>query len=158
MKYILVILFLGLGIFSNAQEVERDGKKYTVKKDKIFHNGNDVTSTFSIEEQAKIKAEFSKLTDDIKLKKKEEKRLIKAEKEQKKAEKAQKKAEKELKQKEKAQSNYNKAVKDLEQANKKYERLKAKGKLSPKDESKLLEKIQKLNEKIEKTQKKLKRS
>ena len=44
----------------------------------------------------------------------------------------------------------NKAVKDLEQAQSKFERLKNKGKLSPNDEAKWLEKIQKLNEKIEK--------
>lgn len=93
---------------------------------------------------------------------KEEERLEKAEKERKKAQKAQKKAEKEqkkaLKQKEKAQSDYNKAVKDLEQAQSKFERLKNKGKLSPNDEAKWLEKIQKLNGKIEKAEKKLKRS
>lgn len=165
MKYILVVLFLGFGWFSNAQVVEREGKKYVVKKDKILLDGNDVTATFSVEEQAKIRAEFSKLEEEIKLKKKEEERLEKAEKERKKAEKAQKKAEKEqkkaekaLKQKEKAQSDYNKAIKDLEQAQSKFERLKNKGKLSPNDEAKWLEKIQKLNEKIEKAEKKLKRS
>ena len=68
MKYILVVLFLGLGFFSNAQEVEREGKKYVVKKDKILLDGNDVTSTFSLEEQAEIKAEFSRLADEIKIK------------------------------------------------------------------------------------------
>ena len=31
---ILVVLFLGFGWFSNAQVVEREGKKYVVKKDK----------------------------------------------------------------------------------------------------------------------------
>ena len=94
MKYILIVLFLGLGFFSNAQVVEREGKKYVVKKDKILLDGNDVTSTFSVEEQAKIKAEFSKLAEEIKLKQKEEERLEKAEKERKKAEKAQKKQKK----------------------------------------------------------------
>lgn len=165
MKYILVALFLGLGIFSTAQEVEREGKKYVVKKDKILLDGNDVTSTFSLEDQAKIKAEFSKLADEIKLNEKEAKKLKNAEKEQKKAEKGrkraeskQKKAEKELKQKEKIQSNYEKAAKNYEQAQSKYERLKEKGKLSPKDEAKWLEKIKKLNERLEKAEKKLKRS
>ncbi|PTM10738.1 MAG: hypothetical protein DA407_03155, partial [Bacteroidetes bacterium] len=139
MKYILVILFLGLGFFSNAQEVERNGKKHIVKKDRIWHEGNDVTATFSLEEQAKIKDEFSNLVEGIKLKEKEAKRLKKAEKDQKNAEKdrkraqsKQKKAEKELKQKEKAQSNYEKATKNYSQAQSKYERLKEKGKLSPK--------------------------
>ena len=46
----------------------------------------------------------------------------------------------------------------MEQAQSKFERLKNKGKLSPNDETKWLEKIKKLNEKIEKAEKKLKRS
>jgi chromosome segregation ATPase len=165
MKYIVVVLFLGLGFLSNAQVIERDGKKYVVKKDKILLDGNDVTSTFSIEEQAQLKAEFSKLSEEIKLKKKEEERIKKAEKEQKKAEKdkkraesKQKKAEKALRQKEKIQSNYEKAAKNYEQAQSKYERLKKRGKLAPEDEAKWLEKIKKLNERVEKAEKKLKHS
>jgi len=165
MKYILIILFLGLGFFSTAQEVEKNGKKYVVKKDKIFLEGTDVTSTFSVEEQAQLKDEFSRLAKEIKLKKEEEKRLKNAEKDQKKAEKdrkraesKQKKAEKELKQKEKAQSNYEKATKNYSQAQSKYERLKQKGKLSPKDEAKWLKKLESLNEKVAKAEKKMKRS
>ena len=113
MKFILVVLFLGFGWFSNAQVVEREGKKYVVKKDKILLDGNDVTATFSVEEQAKIKAEFSKLAEEIKLKKKEEERLEKAEKERKKAEKAQNKAEKEQKKAEKALKQKEKSLSDL---------------------------------------------
>lgn len=74
MKYLLILLFLGIGFFANAQKVERNGKTYVVKKGKIIHDGNDVTSTFSLEEQAAIKKEFSKLVNELKQKEKEEKR------------------------------------------------------------------------------------
>ena len=119
-------------------------KKYIVKKDRILHEGNDVTATFSLEEQAKIKDEFSNLVEGIKLKQKEVKDS--------------KKSEKELNQKEKAQSNYEKAIKNYSQAQSKYEKLKEKGKLSPKDEAKWLKKQESLNEKLEKAEKKMKRS
>jgi hypothetical protein len=165
MKYILVALILGFGFFSNAQEVERNGKKYVVKKDKIFHDGNDVTATFSIEEQMKIKEDFSLLEAKMKLKEKEEKRLKNIEKERKqlekdkkRAESKQKKAEKELKKKIKMQANFEKASKNYEQAQSKYQRLKERGKLSPVDEAKWLKKIETLNEKVKKAENRLKRS
>ena len=165
MKYILVVLFLGIGFFSNAQEVERNGKKYIVKKDRILQDGNDVTSTFSLEEQSKIKDEFSRLVEEIKLKEKEEKRFKKAEKDQKNAEKdrkraesKQKKAEKELKQAQRINSNYEKAKKNYTQAQSKYERLKERGKLSPNDEAKWLKKLESLTEKLKKAEKRLNRS
>lgn len=165
MKYILVALMLGFGFFSNAQEIERNGKKYIVKKDRIFHDGNDVTATFSLEEQSKIKEEFSILKAEIKLKEKEEKRLKNIEKERKqlekdkkRAESKQKKAEKELKQKQKLQSNFEKASKNYAQARSKYQRLKERGKLSPVDEAKWLKKIESLNEKVKKAENRLRRS
>lgn len=71
MKYILVILFLGIGFFANAQEVERNGKKLIVKKGKILHGGNDVTSTFSMEEQAAIKRDFLRVAEKLKKQEKE---------------------------------------------------------------------------------------
>lgn len=118
MRYLLILLFLGISFFGNAQEVERNGKTYVVKKGKIMHNGNDVTATFSLEEQAVIKKEYSKLVNELKQKEKEEKRKKKLEKEKKKAENKQKKAEKELKRNEKLQSNYDKASKNYAQAQK----------------------------------------
>jgi len=74
MRYLLLLLFLGIGFFGNAQEVERNGKTYVVKKGKIMHDSNDVTSTFSVDEQATIKRDFSKLANDLKKKEKAEKR------------------------------------------------------------------------------------
>ena len=68
---------------------------------------------------------------------------------------AQKKAEKELKKKEKLQKNYKKAQDNLKKAQKKYEKIKKKGKLSPEDEGKWLEKIEKLTEKVDKAKGKL---
>lgn len=45
-----------------------------------MHDGNDVTSTFSLEEQAAIKKEFFKLVNELKQKEKEEKRQKKRQK------------------------------------------------------------------------------
>lgn len=85
-----------------------------------------------------------------------EKEQDKLEKEQKKIEKEQKQAEKELKQSEKAQSNLDKSIEKHEDALKKYKKLKRKGKLSPLDEEKWLEKIAKYKAASEKAKRKLK--
>ncbi len=55
----------------------------------------------------------------------------------------------------KNKNNYKSAQDKLAKAQKKYDKLKRKGKLSPVDESKWLEKIEKLTEKVEKAKRKL---
>ncbi len=157
----IVLLIIGSTVF--AQEVKINDDVYEVKKDVIYKNGVDVTSTLSDDEKTKILSAFEtqkiKSAEEDKAKErleKAEKEQRRAEKQQKKAEKKQKKAEKALKQKEKAQSNYDKAIKKHEDAITKYEKLKKKGKLSPVEEGKWLEKIEKLNANIAKTKKKLK--
>jgi len=157
----------------NAQEVVFKEAKYQVKGEKIMKDGKDVTKTLSAEDQKhikdsykieKTKVEKAKAAEKMeaekakakeKAVKQEEKAKKEKEKDVKKAEKAQKKSEKELKAKEKAKSTYEKAEKKHESAVAKYEKLKKKGKLSPVDEKKSLDKIEKLNEKVEKAKRKL---
>lgn len=169
MRLLWIVLFLGFGFVLNAQEISFKGATYEVKKGKIFNNGVDVTETLTAEDQEKIKLAVNEKMADIEEAEKAEKRLEKAEKEQKKAEKEQKraekeqkraekqqkKAEKELKRQQKAQSNYDKSIKKHKATVKKYEQLKKKGKLSPIDEEKWLDKISKYKEASEKAKKDL---
>ncbi|WP_426432214.1 hypothetical protein ACPX19_06480 [Winogradskyella sp. HB-48] len=162
MKYYIILLLLAFSLTSFAQTVEKDGKTYEVKKEKIFLDGNEVTETLSLEEKEAILKQAATINEKLKVDEKAqkaaeklEKEAKKAEKAQKKAEKAQKKAEKALKKKEKLQKSYENAQNDFKKAQKKYEKLKKKGKLSPVDETKWLEKIEKLSEKVEKAKRKL---
>lgn len=162
-RFVLFIMLVLAASFISAQEVKINDDLYEVKKDLIFKNGVDVTNTLSDAEKSKILAAFEKKKLEIAEANEAKEKLEKAEKEQKRAEKQrkkaeqkQKKAEKALKQKEKAQTNHDRAIKKHEDAIKKYEKLKKKGKLSPEDERKWLEKIEKLNANISKTKKKLK--
>lgn len=161
MKYYIILIALIFSLISFAQEVKKDGKTYEVKKGKIYFNGKDVTLDISEEMKASIFKEASAIADKAKAEreaKRLEKANKKAEKALKKAEKARKKAEKELKKKEKLQNNFDKAKKNLEKSTAKYEKLKKKGKLSPVDEKKWLDKLKVLTEKVEKTERKLKDS
>ena len=155
MKFWVLLLFATFGMTLSAQDVLVNGVNYEVKNKKILKEGVDVTSTLSEAQKSTIFSAFNNKMDKIKELEKVEKNLKKAEKEQKQAEKRQKKAEKALKQKEKAQSNFEKSGKQYNSAVKKYEKLKDKGKLSPKGEKKWLEKIEKLNEAQAKAKKKL---
>lgn len=162
MKIWIVVLFLGMGLFAQAQEVEHEGLKYEVKGDLIFKDGKDVTHTLSLETKNQIKTTLrnrlnsEKLADELRSKQKDaEKSLKKAERAQKKAEKAQKRAEKELKEKQRAQDKFQKASKKLQQNQAKYEKLKRKGKLSPDDELKWLGKLEKYRDNLEDAKKKL---
>ncbi|MFV9549837.1 hypothetical protein [Algibacter sp. PT7-4] len=162
MRYLVIMLFLGFGFLVNAQEVSFNGVSYEIKKERIFKTGIDVTDTLSEEEKTEIRAAFDKKMMQIKEAEatkarieKAEKEQLKAEKEQKKAEKKQKKAEKALKKRQKAKSNYEKSTKKHKDAISKYEKLKKKGKLSPQDEEKWLEKIEKYKTAIAKAKKKL---
>ncbi len=155
MKYYITLLLLTFSLTSFAQEVKQGEKTYEVKKEKIFLNGEDVTETLSTEEKEVIFKEAAIISEKLKKAEKAQKAAEKLEKEKKKAEKAQKKAEKALKKKEKLQKNYKKAQDNLKKAQKKYEKLKKKGKLSPVDEGKWLDKIEKLTEKVDKAKRKL---
>lgn len=162
MKNYIIVLLLTFSLSGFAQEVKKGEKTYEVKKEKIFLNGEDVTATLSVEEKEVIFKEAANISEKLKeaensqrAAEKLEKEKKKAEKAQKKAEKAQKKAEKALKKKEKLQKNYKKAQDQLKKAQEKYEKLKKKGKLSPVDESKWLDKIEKLTDKVDKAKGKL---
>ena len=98
---ITIILLFGVTI-SQAQKVEYNGVNYVVKKNAIFMDGKDITTSLSPEQQANIKNRLSQqILADKKLKE-AQKEQKKAEKRQKAAEKRQKKAENEIKKKEKA--------------------------------------------------------
>ncbi|GAB5563637.1 MAG: hypothetical protein Wins2KO_07000 [Winogradskyella sp.] len=173
MKYYILLLFLGFSLSTFAQKVEKDGKTYEVKNEKVYLDGEDITTTLSTEEKALILKDAAAISEKMKLEKKAQKAKEKAEKkkaqeakkiekerkkaakEVKKAEKARKKAEKALKKQEKLKKNYRKAQDNLAKAEKKYKKLKKKGKLSPVDETKWLEKIEKLTEKVAKAKRKL---
>ncbi|SEP72154.1 hypothetical protein SAMN05421824_0145 [Hyunsoonleella jejuensis] len=163
MRVVVFLCFVSFSFLLSAQAVKINNDVYEVKNNIIFKNGIDVSSTISADEKSKVLAAFDKnKLETAKTKavseklENAEKDKIKAEKQQKKAEKKQKKAEQALKRKERAHSNHNKAINKHKAAVKKYEKLKKKGKLSPEDERKWLEKIEKFNAGITKTKKKLK--
>lgn len=158
MKLLITFFFAVSGLIVNGQEVLMDGKRYEVKKDIIYLDGKDVTSTLTIEEQTVIRMRFRELSEKQKIKEKLEKKAIKAERAQKRTEKKLKKAEKELRKKEKAQDEYDKAAKKLKDTEEKYRKLKRKDKLSPEDEAKWLQKIEKYTESLNKAKNRLKRS
>ena len=162
MRFLMIVLFFCFGFLVNAQNVNFDGIVYEVKNDRVLKAGVDVTDSLSVEAKQKITTAFDKKVIKIKAAEetkarieKAEKEQEKAEKEQKRAEKKQKTAEKALKKKQKAQSNYEKSTKKHSNAIKKFEKLKKKGKLSPQDEVKWLEKIEKYKTTAAKAKKKL---
>lgn len=156
MKFlILLVLFLGGTLNTQAQEVDYNGTIYKVRGETILKDGADVTTTLSAEQQTGVFETLSKQKALEAERKIAEKAIKKAESDQKKAEKKQKKAEKELKAREKAQSKFEDAGDDYNDAIKKYEKFKKKGKLSPNDEVKWLEKIEDLKEDIDKAKRKL---
>ncbi|PID69226.1 MAG: hypothetical protein CR989_02895 [Flavobacteriales bacterium] len=148
LQFILTLFLLLLSVTVLAQKIEYNGKEYHVKKDKIFLDGVDVTTSLNDAERTAIKTTLAeKLAREKKLKEAEEAQK-KAEKKQKKAEKSQKKAEKKLKKRENAQKALEKSQKKHKKDMAKYEKLKRKGKLSPEDEGKWLKKLEKQKEKI----------
>jgi protein subunit release factor B len=151
---ITIILLFGVTI-SQAQKVEYNGVNYVVKKNAIFMDGKDITTSLSPEQHANIKNRLSQqILADKKLKE-AQKEQKKAEKRQKAAEKRQKKAENEIKKKEKAKKNYSDAQDRYEKQVKRHEKLKNKGKLSPEDEVKWQKKLEGLQKQIEKTKRKM---
>jgi len=159
MRLFVLLLFLGLSLTIQAQEVAFNGVTYKVKGETIFKDKVDVTPTLSIEEKTGIlevlKEQKTLEVERIKAVKKV-KEVEKAEKAQKKAEKKQKKIEKSLKRIEKAQSNFEKSTSKYNKAIAKYESLKKRGKLSPVAEAKWIEKVEKLRYKRDKFESKLK--
>ena len=130
-----------LAVSAFSQKLTYANKEYKIKGEKIYFEGKDVSDSFSEEEKVaifkKLKAQKAKNKEE----KKEEKKLKKEEKKVEKAEKEQKKQENVL-------DDYDDAVDKLETTQAKFERLKRKGKLSPNDEVKWLDKIAKLKEKV----------
>ncbi|WP_353777452.1 hypothetical protein [Winogradskyella sp. 3972H.M.0a.05] len=158
MKLWMMILCLCFGLTLNAQEDIKSTNQYQVKKGRIYLDDKDVTETFTVEQRKVIIERLKKASEEAKtekVQKKKEKALRKAEKAEKKAKKAAKKAERALRKKEKAQKGFDKATKALNKANRKYEKLKSKGKLSPEDERKMLEKIEKLTQRQAKAKRKM---
>ena len=150
--------------FAYGQEVDYKGATYTVKKGLIYAEGYDVTSTLSLEDQTQIKSIYRSNVAELKKQEEAEKRLKnqekgrkKAEKKQKEAEKKLKKIEKQLQRKEKAEKAVQRAQSNLEDAQNKYEKLSKRGKLSPNDEAKWLEKIKKLGDRVNSAKNKLSR-
>lgn len=149
MKLFAVLLFLGMSLGIQAQEVELNGATYKIKGETILKDNADVTSTLSVEEKTRI-------LKTLKEQKTLEAEREKNEKSQKKAEKKQKKLERTLKKKEKAQSKFDKSSVKYDKAVTKYESLKKRGRLSPVKEAKWIEKVEKLKFKRGKFESKLK--
>jgi len=156
------ILILLISFFfattSFAQDVVYKDKTYTIKKKSIYLAKEDVTQTLKPEMVNEIFAIHTINEERIEAAKKAEKEKKAAEKEAKKAEKAIKKKEKALKKKEKALDKLNKAKEKLQSGIKKHSSLKKKGDLSPNDDQKWLEKIEKLKKNVTKAEKKFKKS
>ena len=144
---LLICILFAVSAFS--QKISYANKEYKIKGEKIFLDGKDVSDSFSAEEKVAIFEKLKAQKEKIKREKKEEKKLKKREKKVEKAEKEQKKQESAL-------GDYDDAVDKLETAQAKFERLKRKGKLSPNEEVKWLDKIAKLKEKVSTKKKKLK--
>ncbi len=164
LKYYTTLICLIVVGFAYSQEVVYKGATYTVKKGLIYAEGNDVTSTLSLEDQTQIKSVYRSNVAELKKQEEAEKRLKnqekgrkKAEKKQKEAEKKLKKIEKQLQRKEKAEKAVLRAQSNLEDAQNKYEKLSKRGKLSPNDEAKWLEKIKKLGDRVNSAKNKLSR-
>ena len=145
--FLLLSMLFAISAFS--QKVTYANKEYKIKGKKIYFEGKDVSDSFTEEEKVAI---FEKIKAQKAKSKKDKKEAKSVKKEKKKIE----KAEKEQKKKENALDDYDDAVNKLESAQAKYERLKRKGKLSPNDEVKWLDKIAKLKEKVSAKKKKLK--
>ncbi|TYA70055.1 coiled-coil domain-containing protein [Seonamhaeicola marinus] len=154
-KILVVLVFFGCGNMF-AQEVTLNEVIYKVEKDVILKEGTDVTSNLSEEQKTKILqlAKDKRLQETADSEKAKE--LKEAEKREKRIHKKRKKTQKALKQAEKRQDNFNSADKKYKKTLAKYKKLKEKGKLSPADETKMLEKIDKLNQKLDKAKRKLK--
>ncbi|WP_298556498.1 hypothetical protein [uncultured Algibacter sp.] len=155
MRFLILVLFLGFGFLVNAQNISFNGVSYEIKKDRIFKDSVDITDNLSVEDKQGIRTSFNKKATQIKAAEDAQKRIEKAKKDQLKAEKRQKKAEKALKKRQKAQSKFDKSTKKHKKAIKKYEKLKGQGKLSPEDEEKWLEKIERYKQTSAKAKKKL---
>jgi hypothetical protein len=145
MRIWIFIFFMSLGIIANAQHVVSEGVAYEVKGKSIFKEGIDITHSLD-------KTQKDRILKTHRTKIRSEKR---AERARKKQEKARKKAAKDLKRKQKAQNRYLKATKKLEQNELKYNRLKERGRLSPKDEEKWLKKLDRFKKDVEKRRKSL---
>jgi len=143
---LLVCVFYAFSAFS--QKVMYANKEYKIKGKKIYFEGKDVSDSFSEEQKIAI---FTRLKVQKEKKKEEKKKTKELKKEDKKI----KTAEKDQKKQENALDNYDDAIDKLDKAQAKYERLKRKGKLSPNDEVKWLDKIASLKEKVAKKKKKL---
>ena len=155
MRFFIIVLFLGFGFIVNAQDINYNGVDYEIKKDRIFKDSIDVTDTLPVEEKVNIKVALDEKLAKLNEVEAAEEKMKKAEKAQKNAERKQKKAENELAKREKVQSNFDRAVKKYEDAIAKYEKLKSRGKISPVDDVKWLDKIEKYKDAIAKAKKKL---
>ena len=154
-KLIAVLIFLFTITIVQAQKIEYNGVQYVVKRDVIFMNGKDITSSLSLEQQVNIKNKLSQqLLAEEKLNA-AEKAQNKAEQKMRAAEKKMKRSEKELKKKETAQKKYTAAQKQYEKELKKHDKRSKKGKLSLDDEEKWKRKLEGLKNKTEKLKRKM---
>ncbi|WP_218598291.1 glycine--tRNA ligase subunit alpha [Polaribacter sp. NJDZ03] len=148
---LLILISLFLAATSYAQEVVYKDTTYTVKRKSIYLSKIDVTKTLKPEKVNEIFAIHKINEDKIDA-------IKKTAKEKKASEKKLKKAEKALKNKVKAQKKLSKANDNLKSGIKKFNKLKKKGDLSPNDNQKWLEKIEKLKKKVAKAEKNFKKS
>ncbi len=164
-------LRLKLGIFllftslTYAQEVNYQDKTYTVKGDIILQSGVDVTNRLTLEKRETIQRRASRPKNNtLKKSKKKSNRssnldlasIEQRETIQKRASKPRKNTSKKNKQKSNRSSNLNEASKELKDVYNTYGELKRSGNISRSEETKLIEKIEKLKAKIAKAKDKLK--
>ena len=170
MDYKNIIIIASIGLFLACGSTERvitdDGKIYEVKGDTFMNNGVDVTQSLTNEEKENIK---KSLEEKIEAREASEKIQNELEDKQRELEKVQEEArrkENELKEKQEkleskrddlkdAKDDYAKSKKRLTSKMDKFQNLKEKGRLSPKDEEKWLEKIKDLKMEVNEAKTKL---
>jgi chromosome segregation ATPase len=160
----LVALLVSCG--SSQRVITADGSVYQVKGNKIMNAGTDVSETLSedqkasiktlVAEQKEAKATAEKLQEELEEK---QDRLNDAIKEAQKKQEAliekQEALDEKLEAKEEATADFLKAKKRLADKTKKYQRLKDKGKLSPRDDEKWQEKLKDYQQDIDDAQAKM---
>lgn len=151
MRFIKILSVFSIAIMASCGSSQKvimpDGTIYKVKNDRFFHNGKDISEKLTIGEKKDIESTLNERMEAQRLAEKKKKEI---EAEQEKIEEALKKArerheqleanqeqlEEKLKAKEEAREDVLKAKERLLDKKERYEILKAKGKLSPRDEEK----------------------
>ncbi len=151
MKFLKIVSIFSIAIMvacgSSQKVIMDDGTIYKIKNNSFYHNGKDISAELTSEEKAAIKntlnerIEAQRMAEDKKKElaeeqEKVEEALKRAKERQEELEANQEQLEEKIKAREEAREDVLKAKERLLDKKERYETLKAKGKLSPRDEEK----------------------